>query len=58
MRLAVGAAALVNIALASVGYLQLLLLILLFGPIGTFVLAVADVTRGDAPAATPEESKR
>jgi hypothetical protein len=58
MRLAVGAAALVNIALASVGYLQLLLLILLFGPIGIFVLAVADVTRGDAPPATQEESKR
>jgi hypothetical protein len=58
MRLAVGAAALVNIALASVGYLQLLLLIMLFGPIGTFVLAVADVTRGDAPTTTQEESKR
>lgn len=36
----------VNIALASVGYLQLLLLFLLFVPVGTFARAVRDVTRG------------
>ena len=51
LRLDAIAAALVNVALGSVGYLQLLLLVLLSGPIGTFVLAVADVTQ----ATTREE---
>jgi hypothetical protein len=37
----------VNIALASVGYLQLLLLIMLTGPFGVFALAVRDVTGSD-----------
>jgi hypothetical protein len=44
------AAALVNLALADIGYLQLVLLVLLFRPASTFMLAVADVTRGGAPA--------
>lgn len=46
-RFVVSAAALVNVALASVGYLQLLLLLLLSAPISIFTLAVAEVTRGD-----------
>lgn len=50
-RTAVSAAALVNVYLASVGFLQLLLLLLLTGPASTFILAVADVTRGDEPPA-------
>lgn len=40
-----------NIALASVGYLQLLLLVALSSPAGIFALAVRDVTRGDASSA-------
>jgi hypothetical protein len=36
-----------NIALASVGYLQLLLLVMLTGPFGIFSLAVRDVTSRD-----------
>jgi hypothetical protein len=36
-----------NIALASVGYLQLLLLVALTAPAGIFSLAVRDVTRGE-----------
>jgi hypothetical protein len=36
--------ALLNVVLASVGFLQLLLLVLLSGPASTFILAVADVT--------------
>ena len=36
----------VNIALASVGYLQLMLLFLLFVPVGTFARSVREVTRG------------
>ena len=55
---AINAAALVNIALASVGYLQLLLLLWLTGPASTFMAAVADVSQGDAyPANGTEESK-
>ena len=42
------ATVLVNIAVASLGYLQLLLLISLSAPAGIFALAVRDVTRGDA----------
>lgn len=58
LRLAFSAVALVNIALASVGYLQLLLLILLFGPASTFILAVADVTRGDESPANDSRGVR
>lgn len=47
VRAAACAAALVNVALASVGYLELFLLLVLSGPASTFILAVADVTRGD-----------
>jgi hypothetical protein len=43
------AAVLVNVAVASLGYLQLLLLISLSAPAGIFALAVRDVTRGDPP---------
>lgn len=51
-------AVVVNIALASVGYLQLLLLLLLTGPASIFMNAVADVTQGDeSPANGTEESK-
>lgn len=46
-RLVASAVALVNVALASVGFLQLLLLLLLSAPASIFMLAVADVTRGD-----------
>jgi hypothetical protein len=47
-----------NIALASVGYLQLLLLIHVSGAAGIFALAVREVTRGDeAPANSTEEPK-
>ena len=51
-------AVVVNIALASVGYLQLLLLLHVSGAAGIFALAVRDVTRGDeAPARDTEEPK-
>ena len=51
-------AVVVNIALASVGYLQLLLLVLLTGPFGIFALAVRDVTGGDpSPTEGTEEPK-
>lgn len=43
-RTIVCAVALVNVVLASVGFLQLLMLVLLSGPASTFILAVADVT--------------
>ena len=36
-----------NVALASVGYLQLMLLLALTGPAGIFSLAVRDVTRAE-----------
>jgi hypothetical protein len=39
---------LLNVVLASVGFLQLLMLVLLSGPASTFILAVADVTGGDS----------
>jgi hypothetical protein len=44
--LVVAIAIIVNIALASVGYLQLLLLFLLSVPAGTFARSVRDATRG------------
>jgi hypothetical protein len=47
VRAAACAAALVNVALASLGYLELFLLLVLSGPASTFILAVADVTRSD-----------
>jgi len=52
IQLAFAVAIAVNIALASVGYLQLLLLFALLSPVGIFSLAVRDVTRGDASNAT------
>jgi hypothetical protein len=56
---AYAAAVVVNIALASVGYLQLLLLVYVSGAAGIFALAVRDVTRGDRlPAADTEESPK
>ena len=58
--LAFGIAVAANIALASLGYLQLLLLFALASPAGIFAAAVADVTRDkvadaglDASAPTP-----
>ena len=42
-RTAVCAVALLNVFLTSVGILQLLLLVLLSGPVSTFILAVAEV---------------
>ena len=50
LQVAFTAAVLVNIALASPGYLQLLLLLSLSVPAGIFARAVRDVTRGDASA--------
>lgn len=47
IQLAFGIAVAANIALANVGYLQLLLLVAVTGPAGIFSLAVRDVTRGD-----------
>ena len=44
-RLVASGVTLVNVALASVGFLQLLLLLLLFAPASIFMLAVVDVTR-------------
>lgn len=44
-QLVVAVAIAVNIALASLGYLQLLLLLLAFVPAGSFARAVLDVTR-------------
>jgi hypothetical protein len=43
-----------NIALASLGYLQLLLLVAILGPAGIFSLAVREATRGDASNAGVE----
>ena len=48
----------VNIALASVGYLQLSLLFLLFVPVGTFARSVRDVTQGTDADAGSDESPR
>ncbi len=56
-RTIVGAAGLANVALASVGYLQLLLLLVLSGPASTFVLAIADVTNDDEAAANPSDER-
>jgi hypothetical protein len=57
-QLVVAIAIVVNIALASLGYLQLLLLFLLFVPAGIFARAVRDVTRGDpAPTDGTKEPK-
>ena len=42
-RSAVCVVALLNVKLASVGFLQLLLLVLLSGPASTFILAMADI---------------
>ena len=53
--LAFGIAVALNIALASVGYLQLLLLFALGSPMGIFGRAVHDVTR-DARAAAGSEA--
>jgi hypothetical protein len=51
-------AVVVNIALASVGYLQLLLLVMLTAPAGIFALAVRDVTDGHlSPADGTEKPK-
>ena len=52
------AAVVVNIAVASVGFFQLLLLILLLAPAGIFANAVRDVTRGDPPPASGTEEGR
>lgn len=62
IQLAFAIAVVANIALASVGYLQLLLLVALTGPAGIFSLAVRDVTRGNAskdvgPVARPEPKR-
>ena len=46
----------VNIALASVGYLQILLLLLLFVPVGTFARSVRDVTQGTDADSVPDGS--
>ena len=54
IQLAFAIAIVVNVALASVGYLQLLLLVALTSPAGIFSLAVRDVTRGDASNAVEE----
>ena len=54
IQLAFAIAVVVNIALASVGYLQLLLLVFVSAPAGIFALAVRDVTRGDASNAVEE----
>ena len=49
-------AMLVNVALASVGYLQLLLLLLLFSAAGIFARAVRDFTRGTGADSRQDES--
>lgn len=57
-RTAVGIAGLANIVFASIGFLELFLLLILSGPASTFILAVADVTRGsESPTETAEDSK-
>lgn len=57
-RTAVGITGLANIVFASIGFLELFLLLILSGPASTFILAVADVTRGsESPTETAEESK-
>jgi hypothetical protein len=53
-RTTLSAAALVNVALASVGFLQLFLLLLLSGPASTFILAVADFNQGVESAANDQ----
>jgi hypothetical protein len=50
VRTAVCVVALLNVVLASVGFLQVLMLVLLTGPASTFMLAVADVTGGEQQA--------
>jgi hypothetical protein len=58
VRSAVGIAGLANVGFASVGFLQLFLLVILSGPASTFILAVADVTHGaESRAETAEDSK-
>ena len=47
LQLAFAIAAGLNVALASIGYLELLLLVFLLAPAGIFALAVRDVTSGD-----------
>lgn len=49
LQLGFAIAAIVNIALASVGYLQLLLLVSLSAPAGIFANAVRDVTGSEPP---------
>ena len=57
-QLVVAIALAVNIALASVGYLQLMLLFLLFVPVGTFARSVRDATRSDwSPTKGPDETE-
>jgi phosphatidylserine synthase len=49
-RIIVCAAGLLNVVFVNVGYLQLFLLVVLTGPASTFILAVADASRGgDSP---------
>jgi hypothetical protein len=55
---AVFIAVVVNVALASVGFLQLLLLLMLLAPAAIFANAVRDATRGDpSPANGTDESE-
>jgi hypothetical protein len=57
-RTAAGIAGLANIVFASIGFLELFLLLILSGPASTFILAVADVTRGsESPTETAEDSE-
>jgi hypothetical protein len=56
-RTVASAAGLLNVAFASVGWLELFLLLLLTAPASTFILAVADVTRGDASSANDPKGR-
>ena len=58
IQVAFAAAVVVNVAVASVGYLQLLLLVLLLAPAGIFARAVREVTRSDASPTGTEGPKQ
>jgi hypothetical protein len=54
----VGVVGLTNLAVASVGFLELYLLVILSGPASTFILAVADVTHGAESRADPADGAK
>jgi len=58
IQVAFATAVVVNTALASVGYLQLLLLVMLFAPAGIFARAVRDASHGDGSPTNGTDQSR